>query len=474
MRVGKWRCVGPLALLASVVVLHWPEARGGSEGYGIAVSSFLGGSGFDDAVVGAGIQSDGMIVLAANLGADVRQRIGSARGKGAASGGRASGRGSGVVIRLSPDGRKLLSLRPIGGELKDMAIDAGDNIYLAAGAGGVIRLSPGSDRVMWAKPVGDCSRVDASADGHIAAIAAGAIHVFDPRGRRIGRAEGSHYTNDVCIDGASETVVFCGFRNANAFDGKKTYPVQICYVRGLSYRGEPKWTDYDWSTDRGSDRFLNKPTNNMADTRADRCSIGRDGKLYVTFQVAGGNHIFRYSPTSITEEVKLAGGDKYHQFYNSRSEHKCFFARYEPGTGEFLAGQEFCGRLPNGRANAVVTKTGEIGADEAGRVYLVGKAAFGLPLSTNPDGGDYTGGGFILVMSPDLRTRLLCTRTCAGKGAPHAVDARTIGGRTRAVFGGSGMTEGMFVRNAVQPHAADQGKEKKDPKDGFFVVMAKN
>ncbi len=467
------RCVGGIALLVAVVAFRSPEARGESSGYGIAVSSFLGGSGFDDAVVGARIQSDGTIVLAANLGADIRLRIGAAAGRGAARV-RTSGRGGGVVVRLSPDGRKLLSLRPIAQELKDMAIDAGDNIYLAAGARGVIRLSPKSDRIVWAKPVGDCSRVDAAADGHVAAIAAGGIHVFDPRGRQIGRAEGSQFTNDVCIDGASKTVAFCGFRNAKAFDGKKTNPVQICYVHGLSYDGRRKWTNYDWSTDRDSDRFLNKPTNNMADTRADRCSIGRDGRLYVTFQVAGGNHIFRYSPTDITEKVKLAGGDKYHQFYNSRSEHKCFFARYEPGTGAFLAGQEFCGRLPNGRTNAVVTKSGEINADEAGRVYLVGKAAFGLPLSANPDGGDYTGGGFILVMSPDLRTRLLCTRTSAGKGAPHAVDARTIGRRTRAVFGGSGMPDGMFTKDALQPRAADPGKEKEDPKDGFFVVIAKN
>jgi hypothetical protein len=474
MRVGKERCAVTIALLVSVVACCSFAAGGERDEYRITVSSFLGGSGFDDAVVGSRIQSDGTIVLAANLGADILQRVGSTGRRGPAAGGRASGRGGAVVLRLSPDGRKLLSLKPIGNELKDMAIDEGGNIYLAAGAGGVIKLSPKADRMVWRKAIGDCSRVDAAADGRVAAIATAGIHVFDPRGGQIGQAKGSHYTNDVCIDGVSKTVVFCGFRNAKAFDGKKTYPVQICYVRGLSYRGERKWTNYDWSTDRNSDRFLNKPTNNMADTRADRCSIGRDGKLYVTFQVAGGNHIFRYSPTNVTEKVKLAGGDKYHQFYNSRSEHKCFFARYEPGSGKFLAGQQFCGRLSSGRANAVVTKRGEINADETGRVYLAGQAAYGLPLSVNPNGGDYTGGGFILVLSPDLKTRLLCTRTAAGKGSPHTVDARTIGGKTRAVLGGSGMPDGMFVKDAVQAKAADPGKEKKDPKDGFFVVIEKN
>jgi hypothetical protein len=275
----------------------------------------------------------------------------------------------------------------------------------------------------------------------------------------------------VCVDAESKTVIQTGFRNAHAFDGKKRYPVQIAYIRGHAYDGERKWSNYDWSTDTTSDRFLNKPTNNMADSRGDRCAIGRDGKLYVTFQVAGGNHIFRYSPKDIMQKAELAGGDKYHQFYNSRAEHKCFFGRYEPATGDFLTGQQFCGRLSSGRANAVVTKTGDITADELGRVYVVGKSAYGIPITLNPTGGDYYGGGFLLIMSPDLKQRLLCTRTCDGKGAPHAVDVRTVDGKRRAVYAGSGMVDGMYISNAVQAKAGDTSGEKDDPKDGFFVVL---
>jgi hypothetical protein len=136
-----------------------------------------------------------------------------------------------------------------------------------------------------------------------------------------------------------------------------------------------------------------------------------------------------------------------------------------------LAGQQFCGRLSSGRANYVATKTGDITADALGRVYVVGVAASGIPLSLNPTGGDYTAGGFLLVMSPDLRQRLLCTRTCDGKGAPHAVDVREVGDTRRVVFAGSGMIDGMYVKNAIQDKARDKGDGKDDPKDGFFVVM---
>jgi len=456
----RWCSIG--VAVGMVLFASGPlSAEDGAGTYAIVASSFLGGRGFDDAVVGARIQSDGTIVLAANLAPDIARHI------------QGAGKGGGTVIRLSADGTKVLSVKTVASEVKDMAVDAKDSIVLAAGDDGVIKLNADGARQVWTARMRGCVRVDAAADGHVAAIADGRIHVLDPAGKVIGRADGSHYTCDVCIDGASKTVVFTGFRNARAFDGKRTYPVQICYVHGLDYKGKRKWTNYNWSTDRTSDRFLNKPTNNMADSRGDRCTIGRDGKLYVTFQVAGGNHLFRYSPRNIMTKSPIVGGDNYHKFHNSRAEHKCFFARFSAATGDYLAGQQFCGRLSSGRANAVVTKEGEITADEAGRVYVVGRAASGLPLTMNPGGEDYTGGGFILVMSPDLKTRLLVTRTAAGKGSPRALDVRTTKGKTRAVWGGSGVVEGMFVTNAVQERAVDVAAGKKDPKDAFFAVIEK-
>jgi len=51
------------------------------------------------------------------------------------------------------------------------------------------------------------------------------------------------------------------------------------------------------------------------------------------------------------------------------------------------------------------------------------------------------------------------------------VDVRTVEGRRRVVYAGSGMTDGMHVTNAVQAKAGDASGEKEDPKDGFFVVV---
>jgi len=430
------------------------------------VSSYLGGAGFDDAVVGCRFTSGGEIVLAANLSPDAQAKLPAAKKTGLGEG------RAGCILHLDAEGKKITAVTALAGRLHDMCLGKDDAIYVAAGDEGAMKLTADAAKVLWQASPGAVSRIDVGDDDTCGVVCGGKILIYDADGKQIGSAGGGQYTTDVCVHAGSKTVIQCGFRNARAFDGKKTYPVQICYLRGHAYDGELKWRNYDWSTDRASDRFLNKPTNNMADSRADRVSIGADGKLYATFQVAGGNHIFRYSPRDIMQKVELAGGDKFHQFYHSQAEHKNVVCRYEPATGEYRVGQQLCGRLSSGRANAVVTKEGDITADAAGRVYFVGKSAYGIPVNLNPTGGDYLGGGFLAVYSPDMKQRLLITRTSDGKGSPHAVATRTdAAGKTTVVYGGGGMVEGMFTQAAIQPKAADATAEKNDPQDGFFAVL---
>jgi hypothetical protein len=426
-------------------VLQWTLlallfAQGSAAGSPLAVASLVGGPG-DDEVVGARVLADGTVVLAVSSG------------------------GSGAVVRISGEGDKVLSTLPVRAGLRDMAADGQERIYVAAGDAGVIVVDPNTMQARGTlRPGHTCERVDVASDGHVAVLGGTTVSLIAPNGRVITQIKGKGYTTDVAINGASQTVIVVGFTNNRAHDGTRTFPVQIAYVWGFDYAGKRKYTLYDWSPSTESDRFLNRPENNMADTRAYRAAIGRDGKLYVAFEAAGGNHIFRYTTTDIMTKFKLVGGDAHHSFHNSRSEHKTVFGRYEPATGEALAIQQFCGRLSNGRANAVSVSSGEITADEHGRVYLVGKAAAGLPLTYDPPGaGDYTGGAFVLVMSPDLRDRLLCTRI--GGGAARAVDARSRGNNRLMVFAGQGPKpeEPIHLHNPLSSQRAGL--------DGFFVFV---
>ena len=122
------------------------------------------------------------------------------------------------------------------------------------------------------------------------------------------------------------------------------------------------------------------------------------------------------------------GGDKYHEWFNSRAEHKLFFARFEPDTGEYLLGQQFAGRISSGRTNTVRAKEGEIVADAQGRVALTSAAASSLPIddaAMYPNTGSYKGGAYLLVMSADFTERLHINRV-SPDATGHAVAMRAL------------------------------------------------
>lgn len=440
--------------------------------YEVQASSFLGGAG-DDEIRGTRIQADGTIVIAAST---------SALPSGASETFilDATPASTGALLRLSADGQRVLSVTRFAGAPRDLALDAEDRIWIAAGPAGVIALNA-DGTFRWSANPGHVHRIDVAAGGSAAALVPsnvggaddtpgeGQVVLFDADGAELRRFAGHRNTLDLAFDATSETVVLIGWRQATANDGMRNEPVQIAYLRGVGTDGVTRWTDYDWSTEVGSPNFINRPENNMADTRGYRVSFGRDGRLLAAFECAGGNHIFRYLPTDISTPSAIMGGDNFHTFSNTRSEHKTFFGIYDPRSGEYLMGQQLVGRLNDGRGNTVRVQRGEITTDESGRVYLVGAAAFGLPLTLQPEGtGDYTGGAYLAVMSADLTTRLFVTRLTPS-GRSQSVDARTLGASTSLVFGGEVHANDMgnpefFTRNPVQSVLG--GEE-----DGFFGVL---
>ena len=437
-------CVRRFGALVAIVGLLLFAPGTDAQQFTLKSSSFLGSDG--DAVRGVRIQSDGTIVVAVNL---AETAVAGTAITPLTSGATARG----CILRLGGDGRKILAAVRVAETISDVAVDGRDGIYIAGGASGLVKLSPQADRIERTRDIGAaCTRVDASPDGYCVAVASGkGVVLIDPDGKELARGLARMNTSDVCIDGSSRTIVTVGFRNAHAHDGRRTEPVQICYALGIGYDGMQKWCNYDWSTDQASDRFINKPTNNMADTRGYRCVIGRDGSLYCGFEAAGGNHIFRCSPSNIMAKLKLVGGDQYFQFHASAAEHKSVLVKFDPATGQFIQGQQFCPRRDNGRAGNSRVKDGDIATDEEGRLLLAGYGDANLPLSLDPcPPGESKGGGFLLALSPDFAKRLLCIRLQGGGGSAHCVDARRIGDRLVVVYGGSGAKTEMHTLHPLQ------------------------
>lgn len=451
--------------LLSLVVL---VAASNVEAQSVSVSSALGGP-MPDAVRAVAIQSDGSILVGGTFPSLTIPSV-TIRALGAAT-----NTSAGVVVRLSPDARRVLSAVRVGPMVSDLAIDSSDRAYVAASTAGGLVLAADLASVVRTHDVGDVRRIDAGADGTYAMLVPsspanaestpgeGTVHVFGADGARRSMFAGHRNTLDLAVHSPSQRVVLIGWRQANAFDGTRTEPVQIAYLRGVEFGGTTRWTGYDFSTDMAAPNFINRPTNNMADTRGYRVAVGRDGRLLAAFECAGGNHIFRYDPSDVTRTVSIVGGDAFHTFNNTRSEHKTFFGVFDPATGAYVTGQQIVARLGSGAGNTVRVSEGAITSDEEGRVLLTGASAFGLPLTESLAGtGDYSGGAYLLVMSADLRRRLLVTRVDPG-GHGHGVDAR--GGRI--AYGGNTSDNGMnfFSRDPLQPSVVGM-------KDGFFALFA--
>lgn len=200
------------------------------------VNSLLGASG--DSVRGARILSDGTIVLAANVSGGELHKQSDAR--------------AGLLIHLAPGDGKVITTRKISSEVRDLAIDADNNLYLALGKEGAVKLSATGTGVIWKKATtGVCSRIDAAPDGTCAVLSysrdedsatgAGEILVLAKDGSELGNFKGRHNTLDVAIDQESKTIISIGWRQANCWDGKKKQPVQIAHLTGRAFDGVEKY-----------------------------------------------------------------------------------------------------------------------------------------------------------------------------------------------------------------------------------------
>lgn len=456
------------ALTALLSLRHTPAAGlvGAPQTYTVRTASLLGDASATDRVRGARIQPDGTLVLAVNLNSAQPGGLTPTLLNGA------SATTSGALLRLSADGKTVLSVTRLAEQLTDLSGDAAGNLYVAAWSDGVFKLDPAVQQVLWHATPGKALRLDAGAAGTVAALitatndpdssapGAGQIEIFDTNGTTLGSLPGHHNTLDVCVHEPSHTAIAIGWRQASV----SGVPVQIAFLRGSDFAGAQRWLAYDWSTTAGDPRFINTPENNMADTRGYRCAIGGDGRLYAAFEAAGGNHIFRYSPFDISAKITLAGGDQWQQFSNTKSEHKTVFGRYDAATGTLFTGQQFLTRLgpdKNNAGNTLRVHRGAIAADAAGRVYLGGESAWGLPLPPHPrfmpapgqttfnhleaDASAYLGGAYLAVFSADLRTRVFVTRLAEG-GGTGALDVRVGNDGGSTILAGGFVSSGAITR----------------------------
>ncbi|MFI5835879.1 hypothetical protein ACIA5A_19625 [Micromonospora sp. NPDC051300] len=340
--------------------------------------------------------------------------------------------GAGALLLLDGAGRRLLRTVRLAGAVEDLEVRPGGGEIAVATDRGVMLLDAAAGRTRWQRG-GSTARVAVGSAGTVAALRGSTVTVYDLGGATLSRISLSGRTvSDVAVDDRSGSVFVSGFRQTG---GTRCEPVQIAYVHAYDRRGELRWRAYDHPVERLGDL--------CADSRADRVAMGRDGRLYLAGETAGGNTVFSRSAADVGRPAPNVVTDDFSRASNTGDAHYTYLARFDPTSGRQLAGQVVISRIDGkgDRGNTVTPLA--VTADEAGRIYAGGVSAYQIAGRSQVTLGGrrlapYAGGdAWVLVLSADLRRRL-----------------------TWVVFtdGGAGVVRGVAVSGGVAAAAAQVDK----------------
>jgi len=317
------------------------------------------------------------------------------------------GGGNGAVVRLDPSGKTVLSVTRVGASVNDLELNHSSDDIAVAGDFGVAVLSAGGGSVRWSTPssagYGAAARVSIGLDGKVVGLFGKTARVFDASGSLLQTvALSDSVVNDVSLDSAGGRFFITGDAQR---DGSSCSQLRVAWVRAYSLQdGTRAWTAYDYAKGVADAKSL------CADTVGARVSMGRDGKLYFAAFSAGGNTIFLKQSNDLTVSANNATPDSYQNAFNTASNNITYAARLDPSSGLVEQGSLVLTRLDNTKGNTLQPYA--IAADEAGRVYLGGAAAYQLDKRNTLTLSGFTlpryrgSDGFALVFSPDMQKRL--------------------------------------------------------------------
>lgn len=463
-----------------LLLLHLNAAWAADTDLELATSTYLGGTGADEGNALLA-QPDGSFVIGGQFFA-----LPPAAAQHTLLNATASS--SGALLRLSGDGRTLLSITRLGTVIDDLDHNRSSGRIAAVGDFGLAMLNSSGDSVLWSKTgngIGTAGkaeysrgrRVAVGADGTLAALFNGQVFLFDADGNSLGATldiPATYVTaglynervEDLAVDSANGAVVICGWAQTSA-------NAQTPYVISIDYRtnyGTERWKNYQWWASALNNTTL------KADSRCKRSERGRDDQLYIAGYFDGGNTVFTRNPKYLDANNNRAGYlgttvnniqiDRWNNGAGSNAGSFAYFARLRPGDGEIDAGQfQYSStgvNQPNGFVISALT------ADAAGVTYLGGRTIKDLPNRTElkingtPVGTRIDNESALLGIAADFASRTRIATWTAVSGAGRAeVTALSASGGVLAVLG---KTEGTIV--TVSPldgtHSGDT--------DVFFAV----
>lgn len=423
-----------------------------------AVASYLGGPGADS-VSGADLDAAGRLLLAGRWGDGPIGGVTAAALPG----------GVGAVVRLAAGGGAVSSAARIGGVVRDLDASPGGAV-VACGDMGVVRLSADLDAIVWGAAPGDVLRCAVGAGGAVAALVGATIHRFGPDGAPAGTvAVPGSAVADVAIDEASGLIFATGYTQKGA-------NLKVAFLRAYGTDGALRWSAYD------HEAAAVVAANLGADSEGRRVAMGADGRLYLAGWTDGGNSIYGRDPRDIGRRLgasELVKFDGYNDPFNlSGAKSLGWYGRFEPATGALLQGQWLLTRLSDGKGNSIGIQAIDAAAD--GTIAIAGDSAATIAGRATMSfagvalGAYESGEPYLLVVSPDLRSRRLWTAFAAPDTSAGGSPATGVAIQGRLVALGATLTP----RGAAPPRglvttagALQASNASPTAEEGYFVLV---
>lgn len=380
------------------------------------------------------------------------------------------GAGDGAVLQLTLDGAAVNTVTRFPSAVLDIDIERSVGRIAVAGAFGAAGLN-GDGTIAWTASNFAAARVAIGEDGTTAAIDETQVHLLNSEGTPITIFSIPDVTlSDVALAPEPASVILTATRT-----GVPLMPCTFYSMPGLgafAYDSTPLWQAYNFSAEQAAAAGV------CGVSRAGRVNIGADGHVYYTGTSDAADSVHARDPLNI---AFVAAANVATDPYNTPGNldplaQIGYYARFDAVNGKHLAGQFVLARdteksMPDAAKGTTLLPL-EATAAADGRVFVAGDAAFALAdrdmrtVDGMPVGAHIDNEPFVMVVSPDLKTRLAWSPFTAG--GPGQVTGIHVGAQHAAMLASQTVAEltlgQLLTVDALQPEPGLLG-------EGYLAVF---
>lgn len=398
----------------------------------------------------------------------------------------------GFLVRLSPDGQKILGYTHFGhgmATIRKMALDARGNIFLLADSGQgidlgdgkadkgsfVAALTPDGSRMRWYIRHPGVLDFGLDGNGEVVVLTKAKMTRYAADGKTqkwtvTWKAHGDNRPGAMTVSPESGVAAVTGYGMTHT--GKEPYKDPYGY--GFDRAGKLLWSL--WNPDPRKEKGIKFSTDElktnglMADTTGRAASSEGNGKICFMLFADGGNTVCTRDPLDVDRPLdKGVFADVFQNSpgygFKGASRSSVVF-RIDARTGKLEKGTWMTAWLDRAHANALSLDAAA--RDEQGRQFLVGNSAYGCP-TREPwyvcKEGGYKGGGFLAVLDADFKM-LQC-----GYFPASQIGCVSARGGYVAIAGNARHYEDEKSKTEVRVFKPLQKQFGGGNKDGYFAIF---